>query len=44
MGITDLADVVIFDIDVAMDKVLNKTEFYNIIGQQFNISKVDYES
>ena len=43
LGIKDLTDVVIFDVDVSISTI-NKAELFHIIASQFNIEKHEYEN
>ena len=42
MGVNELSQIVIFDIEAAMDSVSNVSELFNIIGRQFEIPKHEY--
>ena len=44
LGVDNLTDVVIFDVDITPENEMNKTSLYHIIGQRFGIEKHDYEA
>ena len=44
LGIDNLTDVVIFDVDITPETTMNKTQLYHIIGKRFGIEPELYEA